>query len=80
MANQPNKKDPTETALSAVQEALAATDNRTAATRNVRVPADPIAPEAPGRRTAPAVETDLFDGLAVDDPAAARRAANDDRQ
>src|SRR5262245_36408791 len=70
MANQPKKmKDPAETALTAIQEALSATEAR---------PSD--APEIRPTRN----DKDLFEGsvppVVGDEPPALRRAANDDRQ
>src|SRR3954463_13407733 len=86
MANNPKKvKDPTEVALSAIQEALNISDNSVdssrAAARNEATPAEHPAPltfDDPSfdfRATAPspAFET-------VEEPLAPRRAANDDRE
>ena len=90
MANTPKKvKDPTEVALSAIQEALnisdtAADTSRNAAMRNETAP--PVAPPAPPIFDEPSFEprpaanerTAVFDP--VEEPRASRRAANDDRE
>ena len=88
MANYPNKKDPAETALSAIQEALSASEAQANGTRSrPTAPSEPVSPETArlgGRISPTPVDTDLFDGKAPssagDDASPARRAANDDRQ
>ena len=88
MANYPNKKDPAETALSAIQEALSASEAQANGTRSrPTAPSEPVSPETArlgGRISPTPVDTDLFDGKAppsaADDASPARRAANDDRQ
>ncbi|HEU0082592.1 MAG TPA: negative regulator of septation ring formation, partial [Bradyrhizobium sp.] len=85
MANNPKKvKDPTEVALSAIQEALNISDNAVDTDRMVRNDAAPAEQPAPQtfddppfdfrpNPAAPAFEP-------VEDPRAPRRAANDDRE
>ena len=89
MANTPKKvKDPTEVALSAIQEALnisdtAADTSRSASMRNETAP--PVAPPAPPVFDEPAFEPRpaaneraVFDS--IEEPRSSRRAANDDRE
>src|SRR6184192_1697904 len=82
MANTPKKvKDPTEVALSAIQEALnisdtAADTSRNASMRNETAP--PVFDE-PGFEPRPAAnERAVFDP--IEEPRTSRRAANDDRE
>src|SRR4051812_840206 len=89
MANTPKKvKDPTEVALSAIQEALnisdtAADTSRSASMRNE--PAPSMAPPAPPMFDEPSFEprpaanerNTVFD--TIEEPRSSRRAANDDR-
>jgi hypothetical protein len=49
MANYPNKKDPAETALSAIQEALSAPETPAAPSPSVRPTVEPVAVEPPRR-------------------------------
>jgi hypothetical protein len=86
MANNPKKvKDPTEVALSAIQEALnisdAASDTRSSSAHDEMAPAiSPAAPaygEAPFE-TRPGAERPIFD--TIEEPRPTRRAANDDRE
>ncbi|MBW8855267.1 MAG: hypothetical protein JF604_13295, partial [Bradyrhizobium sp.] len=89
MANTPKKvKDPTEVALSAIQEALnisdtAADTSRNASMRNetapsVAPPAPPIFDEPSFEPRAAANERAVFEP--VEEPRSSRRAANDDRE
>lgn len=81
MANNPNKiDDPVESALSAIDEALNRRSEELKKTPSAPVP--PLEPRA--ARPAPAVEADLFRGIAAQAAAdarevPARRPANDDR-
>ena len=89
MANNPKKvKDPTEVALSAIQEALNISDATADTSRN-SLRSDSCAAELPSVRTAvftrPSFDTParardrpMFDP--IEEPRAARRAANDDRE
>src|SRR6266404_2553658 len=86
MANNPKKvKDPTEVALSAIQEALnisdAAAESNRSSVRDEAAP--PIPPAAPAYSETPfdtraSSDRQLFD--AIEEPRPARRAANDDRE
>ena len=86
MANNPKKvKDPTEVALSAIQEALNISDTTVDTTRN-SIGSD-VAPAIPS--AAPAYSETPFDSRAsaerqvfdpTEEPRASRRAANDDRE
>jgi len=89
MANTPKKvKDPTEVALSAIQEALnisdtAADTSRTSAVRTENAP--PVPPPTPPVFDAPTFEArpaesarPVFDP--IEEPRTPRRAANDDRE
>ena len=89
MANTPKKvKDPTEVALSAIQEALnisdtAADTSRNATMRNEAAPAVPPVPpvfDEPSFEPRPAANerSTVFD--AVEEPLSSRRPANDDRE
>src|SRR5437870_10798766 len=88
MANTPKKmKDPTEAALSAIQDALNVRD--AVVTEEAPPPATPAAdePEAawPGLRSSPAPhgKTDLFEDDEIrrpEDAGSLRRPANDDRE
>src|SRR5437899_8998394 len=90
MANTPKKvKDPTEVALSAIQEALnisdtAADTSRNASMRNetapsVAPPAPPVFDDEPTFEPRPAAnERNVFDP--IEEPRSSRRAANDDRE
>ena len=80
MANNPKKvKDPTEVALSAIQEALNISDTRVDTSRNSlgNELAPPTGPSAP-----PPYSDMSFDkrGSAIEEPRSPRRAANDDRE
>src|SRR3954464_10143000 len=85
MANNPKKvKDPTEVALSAIQEALNISDSSVDPDRTARNDAAPAAQPA-----APSFDDPSFDFRAgperpafepVEQPLAPRRAANDDRE
>src|SRR5262249_39409346 len=87
MANNPKKvKDPTEVALSAIQEALNIADTNGDASRNAigselappTIPsAAPSYSEAPFD-TRPSVERPIFNP--IEEPRSPRRAANDDRE
>src|SRR5215475_4612037 len=86
MANNPKKvKDPTEVALSAIQEALNISDGSVDADRNAAAsePAPPIPPAAPAFNepaydARPAVDPGVFEP--IEPPRQARRPANDDRE
>ena len=85
MANYPKKmKDPTDTAMTAIQEVLSSADDP--AENRVEAPAEPsIQPSEPPRRARGLIskpETDLFEGVSPsgDDDLRAGRRANDDRQ
>ena len=85
MANNPKKiKDPTDTALTAIQEVLSNTEQPS--TDNADSAGDPISapPRETGRRGArtasPAPDKGPFDGPEADDLRGSQRAANDDRQ
>src|SRR6478752_1635853 len=88
MANNPKKlTDPAEEALTAIQQVLSVSDDPIDTPRPV-APVKPAAPREeppPPRRpsqAAPAVETDLFEGVipSHDDVRPGQYAANDDRQ
>src|SRR5262249_35099372 len=89
MANTPKKiKDPTEAALSAIQDALSVRDEPAEAPTSpspaaAKHPDEPAA-EPPWRtvRSATPAKDDTFDDEArrLDDPGASRRTANDDRE
>src|ERR1700693_2830347 len=86
MANNPKKvKDPTEVALSAIQEALnisdAAAEPSRSSARDEAAP--PIPPTTPAYSETPfdmraSSDRQMFD--AIEEPRPARRAANDDRE
>ena len=85
MANNPKKvKDPTEVALSAIQEALnisESSDSNRGAVRNDAAPASPSASpsfDEPSFDTRPGAERAAFES--IDEPRTIRRAANDDRE
>jgi len=85
MANNPKKvKDPTEVALSAIQEALnigESTDSNRGAVRNDAAPASSSASPAfdePSFDTRPGAERATFES--IEEPRPMRRAANDDRE
>src|SRR5882757_8394079 len=85
MANNPKKiKDPTDTALTAIQEVLSTTDQPS--TGRSDMAGDPMAapPRESGRRgartAAPAPDKGLFETPESDDLRGSQRAANDDRQ
>jgi hypothetical protein len=87
MANNPKKvKDPTEVALSAIQEALnisevsAADDERSSARSEVVPPDSPSAPafDESAFDTRPGADRPIFEP--TEEPRPVRRAANDDRQ
>jgi hypothetical protein len=87
MANNPKKvKDPTEVALSAIQEALnisdaSVTDSDRGSVRSEAAQASPSASPAygePSFDTRPSNDRAMFD--AIEEPRATRRAANDDRE
>jgi hypothetical protein len=87
MANNPKKvKDPTEVALSAIQEALnigdaSMTDNDRGSVRSDTAPTSPSASPAydePSFDTRPSNDRPMFE--AIEEPRATRRAANDDRE
>ena len=88
MANNPKKvKDPTEVALSAIQEALNISDTTVDTSRNSlgnELRADPSAPPAyselsfDARDTRASAERPVFDP--IEEPRSPRRAANDDRE
>ena len=80
MANNPKKvKDPTEVALSAIQEALNISDTSVDTSRNSlgNELTPPTGPSAP-----PPYSDMSFDkrGSAIEEPRSPRRAANDDRE
>src|SRR5712692_4047674 len=92
MANTPKKmQDPTEAALSAIQDALNLRETEPAPAAG-RTAAPPLEPEPPRenrrRQRAPAVDEDLFfesppipaNEPGIEGPQAPRRAANDDRR
>src|SRR5262245_19280168 len=86
MANTPKKvKDPTEVALSAIQEALNISDTTADTSRNasaapsVSPPAPPMFEDEPVFEPRPAAnERSVFEP--IEEPRASRRAANDDRE
>src|SRR5260370_34892526 len=87
MANNPKKvKDPTEVALSAIQEALnisdvnAVDDGRSSARSDVTPANMSSTPDynEPAFDTRPSVDRPIFDP--IEEPRATRRAANDDRE
>ena len=85
MANYPKKlKDPTDNALTAIQEVLSTTDQP--ADKGRGTGAETASQREAGRRAraaAPTPEADLFEGATPageDDTRPGRRAANDDRQ
>src|SRR6266704_1664733 len=86
MANNPKKvKDPTEVALSAIQEALntsdAAADANRNAARDEAAPSIPLAAPAYGEApfdTRASSDRPVFD--TIEEPRPTRRAANDDRE
>src|ERR1700738_5136940 len=87
MANNPKKvKDPTEVALSAIQEALnisdvsAVDDSRSSVRGDVApaITASPPAYDEPTFDTRPSTDRPIFDS--IEDTRAPRRAANDDRE
>src|SRR3984957_1957234 len=87
MANNPKKvKDPTEVALSAIQEALnisdaPAADNARNATRSEPAPTNSSAPSdynEPAFDTRPGNDRPIFEP--IEQPRSTRRAANDDRE
>ena len=89
MANTPKKvKDPTEVALSAIQEALNISDTAADTSRNASMrdeSAPPVTPPAPLVFDEPAFEPrsaanerNVFDP--IEEPRSSRRAANDDRE
>jgi len=87
MANNPKKvKDPTEVALSAIQEALNISDtsvdtNRNSIDAEVAQPTSPSATPAYSESpfdTRPSTERQVFDS--IEEPRTPRRAANDDRE
>src|ERR1700692_3006893 len=87
MANNPKKvKDPTEVALSALQEALnisdvSAVDDSRSSVRGDVAPANTASPPAydePTFDTRPSTDRPIFDS--IEDTRAPRRAANDDRE
>ena len=87
MANNPKKvKDPTEVALSAIQEALnisdsSATDNGRSSGRSDAAPAGPSASpdySEPSFDARPGNDRPAFEP--IEEPRAIRRAANDDRE
>jgi len=87
MANNPKKvKDPTEVALSAIQEALnisdvSATDDNRGSVHNDATPADPFATSSygePSLDTRPGDNRPIFE--TIEEPRPTRRAANDDRE
>src|ERR1700722_15723716 len=87
MANNPKKvKDPTEVALSAIQEALnisdaPAADNTRNATRSEPAPTNSSAPSdynEPAFDTRPGNDRPIFEP--IEEPRSTRRAANDDRE
>src|SRR6187402_1190554 len=84
MANNPKKiKDPTDQALTAIQEVLSTTDQPSS---RVEPTLEPSSAQPAGRRqrreaaAAAAVEKELFDSPNPDDARSGTRAANDDRQ
>src|SRR5437868_6211542 len=85
MANNPKKiKDPTDTALTAIQEVLSTADQPS--TSRSDMAGEPMAPppRESGRRGArtatPAPDKGLFESPDADDLRGSQRAANDDRQ
>src|SRR5947207_8861034 len=86
MANTPKKvKDPTEVALSAIQEALNISDTAVDTSRNsIGAEGAPTIPSAApaysetGFDTRPSADRQMFDS--IEEPRAPRRAANDDRE
>jgi hypothetical protein len=80
MANNPKKmKDPTDQALTAIQEVLNVSDEPTGSFAEPAAPQRDAARRGP-RVTSPTADKDLFEGAAGADMRQEQRAANDDRQ
>ena len=82
MANNPKKiKDPTDTALNAIQEVLSTTDQPGSGRVDPVMDPAPAPRERRGSRSSqPAADKGLFEGQEPDDLRGIQRAANDDRQ
>src|SRR5215212_5305661 len=85
MANNPKKiKDPTDTALTAIQEVLSTADQPSTGGSDTADDAISAPPRESGRRgartSAPAPDTGPFDGAEADDLRGSQLSANDDRQ
>src|SRR5262249_5140277 len=83
MANNPKKiKDPTDTALNAIQEVLSTTEQPGAGRAEPVLDQNPPPPRdrRANRSAPPAADKGLFEGPEADDLRASQHAANDDRQ